>query len=145
MLKSEQKPAKPQFNLNPAQKKAVVHKGSPLLVVAGPGSGKTTVITERVVELVNSGIKPSEILCLTFGDKAAGEMEQKLEKRVDTAEMEIRTFHSFAKTILEDNVLESGVGIASGIIQKSAQLVWGLKNIDNFGLEYIEIGNNVNE
>lgn len=145
MQKADQKNALSQINLNPAQKKAVVHKGSPLLVIAGPGSGKTRVITERVVELVNSGIKPSEILCLTFTEKAAEEMEQRLEKRVDTAEMDIRTFHSIAKTILEDNVLESGVGIASGIIQKSAQLAWGLKNIDNFEFEYIEIGNNVNE
>ena len=52
--------------LNQSQNQAVEHRDSPLLIVAGPGSGKTRVIIERIVRLVNSGIKPDEILCLTF-------------------------------------------------------------------------------
>ncbi len=56
--------------LNQAQKQAVIHSDSPLLVVAGPGSGKTRVIIERISHLVNSGVKPDEILCLTFTKKA---------------------------------------------------------------------------
>ena len=131
--------------LNLEQKQAVSHSGSPLLVIAGPGSGKTRVITDRVIHLVNSGIKPSEILCLTFSEKAADEMKQRLEKLTDVTEMKISTFHSFAKDVLEDNVLDSGIGISSGVIKESAQLVWGLKNIDNFELEHMEIGNNAIE
>ncbi|KAF6247114.1 hypothetical protein C6990_05385 [Nitrosopumilus sp. b3] len=133
------------LELNFEQKQAVQHSGSPLLVIAGPGSGKTRVIIERVMHLVRSGIKPSDILCLTFSEKAADEMKHRLEKLIDVTEMEISTFHSFAKDVLEDNVLDSGIGMSSGIIKRSAQLVWGLKNIDNFKLEHLEIGNNAVE
>ncbi len=52
--------------LNPFQKQAVEHLGSPLLIVSGPGSGKTRVIIERAIRLLNSGIKPNYILYLTF-------------------------------------------------------------------------------
>src|SRR6185437_5749396 len=108
------------INLNFEQKQAVIHTGSPLLVIAGPGSGKTRVIIERVMHLVRSGIKPSEILCLTFSEKATNEMKQRLEKLTDIAEMEISTFHSFAKEVLDDNVLDSGIGMSSGVIKRSA-------------------------
>ncbi|MDF2427978.1 MAG: ATP-dependent helicase, partial [Nitrosopumilus sp.] len=134
-----------KFDLNAEQKKAVEHSGSPLLVLAGPGSGKTKVITERVIHLVNQGIKPTEILCLTFSEKAAEEMKERLEGSIDADEIEISTFHAFTKQVLEDNVLDSGIGLSSGILKRSAQLVWGLKNIDNFGFEKLEIGNNAVE
>ncbi|NOJ28369.1 MAG: ATP-dependent helicase, partial [Nitrososphaera sp.] len=132
-------------DLNFEQKQAVTHSGSPLLVIAGPGSGKTRVIIERVMHLLKTGVKPSEILCLTFSEKAAEEMRQRLEKMTDITDMEISTFHSFAKQVLEDNVLDSGVGMSSGVIKRSAQLVWGLKHIDDFKMEYLEIGNNAVE
>jgi DNA helicase-2/ATP-dependent DNA helicase PcrA len=132
-------------SLNADQRKAVEHDSGPLLVVAGPGSGKTRVIIERVIYLVNKDLKPSEILCLTFSEKAAEEMKHRLEKIMDVAEMSISTFHSFAKELLEDNVLDSGIGLSSGVIKRSAQLVWGLKNIDSFKLEHLEIGNNAVE
>src|SRR3989338_9438969 len=130
------------ITLNPEQQQAVTHSESPLLVIAGPGSGKARVIIERVMHLVRSGIKPSEILCLTFSEKAAEEMKKRLEKLTDVTEMEISTFHSFAKEVLEDNVLDSGIGMSSGVIKRSSQLVWGLKHIDDFKLEHLEIGNN---
>lgn len=110
--------------------------------MAGPRSGKTRVIIERVIHLVNSGAKASEILCLTFSEKAAEEMKLRLEKEMDVSEMDISTFHAFAKDVLEDNVLDSGIGMGSGVMKKSARLVWGLKNIDAFGLQHLEIGNN---
>ena len=103
--------------LNFEQNRAVRHSGGPLLVNAGPGSGKTRVIIERVTHLVRSGIQPSEILCLTFSEKAADEMKQRLEKLIDVTEMEISTFHSFTKNVLEDNVLDSGIGMSSGVIK----------------------------
>ena len=131
--------------LNFEQQKAVTHSGSPLLIVAGPGSGKTRVIVERILYLVKNGIKPSEILCLTFSEKAAEEMKQRLEKIIDISEMQISTFHSFAKDLLQDNVLVSGIGMSAGVMSRASQLVWGLKNIDKFGLQYIEIGNNAVE
>ena len=66
--------------------KAIEHTGSPLLVTAGPGSGKTRVITERIKFLIKSGLKPSEILCLTFSEKAANELKQRLQD--DTSQID---------------------------------------------------------
>src|SRR4030042_6652719 len=89
--------------LNPEQKKAVKHGNGPLLIIAGAGTGKTTVITERIKWLITSGkAKPSEILALTFTEKASREMEE----RVDIAmpfgyfDMWIATFHSFCDRVL---------------------------------------------
>ena len=60
------------MTLNSEQKVAVEHENSPLLIVAGPGSGKTFVIIERILHFIKKGIKPSEILCLTFTKKQQG-------------------------------------------------------------------------
>lgn len=132
------------FKLNQSQEAAVTHNDGPLLVVAGPGSGKTRVIIERILYLVKSGVKPSEILCLTFSKKAAEEMIIRLENE-GILDVDINTFHSFAKSILDDNVLESGINISSGIIQRPSQLVWGLKNIDSFDFQHVAIGNNAED
>ena len=128
--------------LNPDQLEAVTHTGTPLLVTAGPGSGKTRVIVERIIHLMRTGLKPSEILCLTFSEKAAQEMKERLEKITDVSDMQISTFHSFCHEVLGENVLDSGIGIGSGIMTRSSTLVWALKNIDSFGFEHIELGNN---
>ena len=130
------------LQLNPDQINAVEHKDSPLLVAAGPGSGKTRVIVERIIYLIKNGIKPSEILCLTFSEKAAQVMKERLEKIIDVTDMQISTFHSFCHDVLGDNVLDSGIGIGSGVMTRSSTLVWALKNIDSFGFEHIELGNN---
>ena len=132
------------MELNSSQQLAVAYDEGPLLVVAGPGSGKTRVIIERSLHLVNSGVKPDEILCLTFTKKATEEMSQRLENHY-ISDVEISTFHSFAKSILEDNVLESGINISSGVIKRSAQLAWGLKNIDSFDFQHVTIGNNAED
>lgn len=136
-----------QTVLNEQQQKAVIHTGSPLLVSAGPGSGKTTVIVQRINHLINNeNLKPSEILCLTFSEKAALVMKDRLdEMKIDTSEMQISTFHSFCHDILLENVLDSGIGIGSGVINRSSLLVWALKNIDSFEFEHIEITNNAVE
>ncbi|MCX6818522.1 MAG: UvrD-helicase domain-containing protein [Candidatus Aenigmarchaeota archaeon] len=127
--------------LNPSQQKAVEEDGE-LLVVAGPGSGKTKVITQKILHLIRSGVNPENILALTFSDKAAGEMAKRLEKEIDTSSLTISTFHSFCLDVLKDNVLDSGISFSSGLISRTNQLVWALKNIDSFGFEYTEIGNN---
>ncbi len=131
-------------SLNPAQTRAIEENGRQL-ILAGPGSGKTKVITRKILHLVSNGVKPEHILALTFTDKAAGEMSDRLDKDVDTSQLTIGTFHSFCLDVLNDNILDSGISFSSGIISRTSQLVWGLKNIDRFGFEHVELGNNGKE
>ncbi len=99
--------------LNPHQHKAVHTLSGPLLVLAGAGSGKTRVITFRIVELIQSGIKPSRILAVTFTNKAAKEMKHRaselLGKRKKKGESpEISTFHSLCVRVLRRHIHRLG-------------------------------------
>src|SRR3989440_2786162 len=84
--------------LNDEQRRAVTHDAGPLLIVAGAGTGKTTVITRRIAWLIaQKKARPEEILALTFTDKAAAEMEERVDTLVPYgyADVEIATFHAF--------------------------------------------------
>ena len=129
--------------LNSEQQAAVAHTDGPLVVTAGPGSGKTFVIVEKVLKLVESGMSPSAVLCLTCTEKAAGEMKQRLEK-AGILDAKIYTFHSFAKEVLEDNFMESGLGRPTKILTRPSQMVWCIRNTErfNFDPKYLEVGHN---
>ncbi|MFD7897797.1 DNA helicase PcrA [Streptomyces sp. NPDC059743] len=89
--------------LNEEQRAAVVHMGSPLLIVAGAGSGKTRVLTHRIAYLLgNRSVHPGEILAITFTNKAAGEMKERVEQLVGprAGAMWVMTFHSACVRIL---------------------------------------------
>ena len=140
------------MNPDKEQQMAVEHIGSPLLISAGPGSGKTRVIIERIKFLLKNGLKPSEILCLTFSEKAADELKSRLEKdpeikeKIDISEMQISTYHSFCRNLLLENTISTGLGMSGGILDRPVFLVWGSQNIDKFGFDkHIEIKNNAAE
>jgi len=88
--------------LNPDQLDAVVHRGGPLLVVAGAGSGKTRVLTHRIAHLIDEGVHPMQILAITFTNKAAAEMRERVAALVGPVahKMWVSTFHSACVRIL---------------------------------------------
>jgi len=87
-------------DVNPEQRAAILHGGGPLLVVAGAGSGKTRVITRRVAHLLREGAKPWEVVALTFTNKAAREMRERVEQLAPARDLWVCTFHSFAARVL---------------------------------------------
>ena len=82
-------------SLNPSQREAALHVEGPLLVLAGPGSGKTRVVTHRVAHLITQGIPAHQIVALTFTNKAADEMRKRVTELVGPQPIEMGTFHRF--------------------------------------------------
>lgn len=89
--------------LNKEQKEAVLHINGPSLVVAGAGSGKTKVLTTRIAHLINEGIYSSNILAITFTNKAAKEMKERISQIVTNNYAFVGTFHSFGLRIVKEN------------------------------------------
>ena len=126
--------------LNTGQSKAVSYTSGPLLILAGPGSGKTLTIKEKVLKLIKDGISPDRILALTFSEKAAGEMQDRIEKdiRVGTG-ITVSTFHSFCNDLIREFSLDLGINRGTRLISKEHSHVWGIKNIDLFGFDHITL------
>ena len=98
------------MTLNDKQLEAVEHKDGPCLVLAGAGSGKTKVLTQRIINLIDSGVSPYNILAITFTNKAAKEMRNRVENELGsiTDSIFIGTFHSFGLRILRENYIDIG-------------------------------------
>jgi len=131
--------------LNLAQKEAVIHTHGPLLIVAGAGTGKTMVITKRIAHLIlDENFKTHEILALTFTDKAAGEMEERVDRILPYGyvQLYISTFHSFAEQVLRAHALDIGLSPDFKLLDSTAQWMLVRKNLDKFPLKYYKpLGN----
>jgi DNA helicase-2/ATP-dependent DNA helicase PcrA len=114
-------------DLNPAQVEAVTHDQGPLLIVAGAGTGKTTVLTRRIAHLIATRrARPEEILALTFTDKAALEMEERVDVLVPYgyADVRIATFHAFGDWLLREHALELGLTPAFRVLNRAEQVLF---------------------
>ncbi|MBI4136629.1 UvrD-helicase domain-containing protein, partial [Candidatus Roizmanbacteria bacterium] len=101
-----------QKHLNQEQIRAVEHEKGPLLIIAGAGTGKTTVVTERIKHLIlEKGVKSHEILALTFTEKSAREMEERVDVVMPYGytQMWISTFHAFCDRILRNDAIHIGL------------------------------------
>lgn len=96
-------------SLNELQREAVLHKDGPCLVIAGAGSGKTKVLTTRIANLILEGVSSYNILAITFTNKAAKEMKERILKIVPSCDAFVGTFHSFGLRIIRENVLSLGM------------------------------------
>lgn len=126
-------------DLNQAQKEAVTHDVGPLLIVAGAGTGKTTVITRRLAFLIlEKKIKPDEILALTFTEKAAGEMEERADKILPYGYVDlwISTFHSFCERILKEHAIDIGLPGDFKLLNQTEQWLLVRQNLERFNLDY---------
>ena len=133
------------LKLNKEQVEAIKHGSGPLLIIAGAGTGKTTVITGRIKHLILSKkVKPAEVLALTFTEKAAREMEE----RVDVAlpygytQMWISTFHSFCDRILRREALHIGLDPRYKLMTEAEATQLIRNNLFKFDLDYFRpLGN----
>ncbi|MET0771912.1 MAG: ATP-dependent helicase, partial [Candidatus Limnocylindrales bacterium] len=120
------------------QRRAVTHGHGPLLVVAGPGTGKTEVITRRIAWLIaTKRARPREILALTFTDKAAAEMQARVDLLVPygQAESAILTFHAFGDRVLREHGHELGLPGSPRVIGRAEQVVLLREHLFELGLD----------
>lgn len=135
--------------LNKSQEQAVTFGppsgGGPLLIIAGAGTGKTTVLTRRIVWLIEQGLaKPEEILALTFTEKAANEMEERVDLLMPLgySDINISTFHAFAQKILSQHALDIGLPGDFRMITDTQAWVLIKKHLHDFDLDYYKpLGN----
>jgi DNA helicase-2/ATP-dependent DNA helicase PcrA len=130
--------------LNPEQRDAVTHGGGPLLVVAGAGTGKTSVVTRRIAWLIaEKRARPEEILALTFTDKAAAEMESRVDVLVPYGFVgaTLSTFHAFGDRLVREHAVELGLTSRLRVGTRADLLVFLRERLFDLGLDrYLPLG-----
>lgn len=121
--------------LNEQQKEAVLHKNGPCLVIAGAGSGKTKVLTTRIAHLIEEGVSSWNILAITFTNKAAKEMRERLEVMVPNNDAFVGTFHSFGLRIVRENYMHLGLERNFTILDSDDVLSIVKKIMKDIGIE----------
>lgn len=132
-------------NLNKQQLQAVTHGDGPLLIIAGAGTGKTTVITKRIEHLIlEKKVSPANILALTFTEKAAQEMETRVDEVLPFGytTMWIETFHAFCDRILRQEAIHVGLNPRYDLMTEAESLLFLRKHLFEFELDYFRpLGN----
>ena len=134
--------------LNKEQLSAVKHDKGPLLVVAGAGTGKTTVLINRLAYLViEKKVKTDEILLTTFTEKAASEMIERADRILPYGYVDlwIHTFHGFSERVLRQHGLEIGLNPEFKLLDSTAQWVFLKKNLESLDLKYYHSAGNPNK
>ncbi len=136
---------KEKIQFNPEQKKAITYGNGPVLIIAGAGTGKTMVITQRISHLIlDKDVNTDAILALTFTDKAAEEMEERVDKLLPYGYVDlwISTFHSFCQKILEQHALDIGLPNDFSLLNQTSSWLLVRNNLDKFNLDYYKpLGN----
>lgn len=131
--------------LNKKQREAVQHGDGPLLIIAGAGTGKTTVVTERIKYLIlKKDVLPSQILALTFTEKASREMEERVDVTMPYGytEMWIETFHAFCDRILRSEAINIGLNPSYSLATETEAILFLRKHLFSFNLDYFRpLGN----
>ncbi|MGH7743116.1 MAG: UvrD-helicase domain-containing protein, partial [Candidatus Eiseniibacteriota bacterium] len=132
-------------DLNDEQREAVQHPRGPLLIVAGAGTGKTQVITRRIAWLITAKhARPEQILALTFTDKAAAEMETRVDRLVPYGFVgaTIATFNAFCDRLVREHAVELGLTSQLRVESQAEILVFLRDRLFDLGLErYLPLGN----
>ena len=139
MQNTEMNPDEYLADLNPEQLKAVSAQEGPFLIVAGAGTGKTMAITRRIAWLIATGrAKAEEILALTFTDKAAGEMSERVDALLPLGyvDLQISTFHSFCELLLKEHGLAIGLPNDFRLLNETDAYLLVRRNFDQFDLDY---------
>jgi DNA helicase-2/ATP-dependent DNA helicase PcrA len=126
-------------DLTPAQRAAIEHPGGPLLIIAGAGTGKTKVITQRLAHLqLVQKLQGDQILAVTFSNKATEEMEQRLDRLMPIGYDApwINTFHAFGERVLRENALALGLAGDFKVLSPAQQQLFLRENIFSFELDY---------
>lgn len=125
--------------INEPQAKVINHDSGELLVVAGAGTGKTKTIVERIAALIEKGSKKQEILALTFTEKAAQEMLDRVSESLQESygvEIPIHTFNAFGQLLIEEFAVEVGLSPSQKLVNEEGRVVFMRERIDQFNLKY---------
>ncbi|MBI3609549.1 MAG: UvrD-helicase domain-containing protein [Nitrospirae bacterium] len=127
------------MDLTPQQRTAIEHEGGPLLIIAGAGTGKTLVIAHQIAHLISTRkARPEEILALTFTEKAANEMEERVDILTPMGAFgyQISTFHSFGERVLREHGLALGLTTDFRTLSRPEQVIFFAEHLFEFELDY---------
>ena len=126
------------FALDPAQEAAVNHPGGPALIIAGPGTGKTAVLALRIAHLVECGLDPSSILAITFTNKAATELRDRIKKTIGeekAARLTASTFHAFCLSLLREHAAAAALPSDFLVLDEEEKAIYLKQAIANEGTD----------